>query len=328
MKILMLSTDRKIFEPASAVRARMVKYAAVDELLVVIFGLKRPEIKEGKLSIVGITRWRALFWRPTAEKFDLITSQDPFENGFIAWRLAKRLGAKLELQIHTDIGSPYFWRESIKNKIRYLLAKFLLPRADNIRVVSNRIKNFLTFNFQLSTSKIIIRPIPVNVEKIKSAPITVDLHQKYPQFDKIVLMASRLTREKNVGLAIEAMREIVKQKPKTGLIIVGSGRESEKLKTQSVKLGLGKNTFFEPWANQETLISYYKTCDIFLVVSLYEGYGMTLVEAQAAGCAIVSTDVGIAREILPAENIVVVNDHQALVEKIILALAGKNYTTF
>lgn len=48
---------------------------------------------------------------------------------------------------------------------------------------------------------------------------------------------------------------------------------------------------------QSDLIPYYKGCDIFLVTSWYEGYGMVFKEAQAAGCRIVSTDVGIAREV-------------------------------
>jgi len=45
------------------------------------------------------------------------------------------------LQIHTDIMSPYFARESVLNRARVQIAKFLIPRADAIRVVSPRIKN-------------------------------------------------------------------------------------------------------------------------------------------------------------------------------------------
>lgn len=319
MKVLMLSTDRKIFEPASAVRARMVKYAAVNELFIVVLGLKRAEERHGQLRFLGLPRWQVLFWRPE-KKFDLITSQDSFETGFIAWRLAKRLQTKLELQIHTDIGSPYFWQESLKNKIRFLLIKFLLTKADNIRVVSQRIADFLEAKSWKLKATPIIRPIAVDTEKMKNALITVDLHKKCPQFSKIILMASRLTREKNIGLALETMREVVKNKPRIGLVIVGGGPELEKLKLKAKSYKLEASIVFEPWIDRETLFSYYKTCDVFLVTSLYEGYGMTLVEAHAAGCTIVSTDVGIAREILSAENIVIINDHQALAEKIILAL--------
>ena len=295
----MLSTDRKIFESGTTVKYRMLDYASqVDELFIVILGAARVLKVEGKLRYVGMTRVRALFWRPVRpagvpkEKFDLVTAQDPFETGFIAWRLARRIGAKLELQIHTDIGSPYFWRESFRNKIRVLLTRFSLPRADNVRVVSQRIADYLQATSYKLKAVPVIRPIAVDTEKIKTAPIKTDLHKKYPQFDKIILMASRLTREKNIGLAIEAMREIVKVRPKTGLVIVGRGPEEKKLKAKSYKLQT--NVIFEPWTDD--LSSYYKTADLFLLTSLYEGYGMTLVEAEAAGCPIISTDVGVARE--------------------------------
>ena len=68
-------------------------------------------------------------------------------------------------------------------------------------------------------------------------------------------------------------------------------------KSQISKLELTESVVFKPWANRETLVSYYKTADLFLNTSFFEGYGMTLVEAKAAGCRIVSTDVGMAREI-------------------------------
>ena len=297
MKILMISTDQKIFEPGSAVKARMSNYASqVDELFIVILGLVRDLRVEGKLQYISLARLKALFWKPEKD-FDLVTSQDPFETGIIAWRLACQLGAKLELQIHTDIGSPYFWRESLKNKIRFFLAKFLLPKADKVRVVSQRIKDYLVSNSEIAEDKIYIKPIFVDTEKIRNAPITVDLHKKYPQFDKIILMASRLTKEKNIGLAIEAMREMVKQKPKIGLIIVGSGPEESSLKLKVKSYKVENNVIFENWIDQTTLFSYYKTANLFLNTSLYEGYGMTLVEAQAAGCKIVSTDVGVAKEV-------------------------------
>jgi len=308
MKILMLSTDKKIFEPGSEVKLRMLGYASqVDELFIVILGITRSLKAEENLEYMGMTRLRALFWKPK-NKFDLVTSQDPFEAGIIAWRLARHLQTKLELQIHTDISSPYFWRESILNKIRFLIAKFLLSKADQIRVVSQRIADYLKAKSYNPKAKIEVRPIFVDVGMIKNAPITVDLHKKYSQFDKIILMASRLTREKNIKLAIRAMREIVRQEPRAGLIIVGSGSEGEKLrrkvgvpieasglKAKSYQL-LG-NIIFENWVGQEILYSYYKTADLFLNTSWYEGYGMTLVEAHAAGCKIISTDVGVAREV-------------------------------
>ena len=295
MKILSIGSDQNLFVVGSAVRERVKGYAEkTDGYLVVVPGAGKfpsTQVSE-KLKVVSLGRLQALFWKPH-EKFDLVTAQDPFENGLTAWFLARKLKSKLELQIHTDLFSPYFVQHRILNRVRVMIAKFLLPRADHIRVVSNRIKEPLINKLKISESKIEVRPIFVDVEKIKNAPIKTDLHKKYPQFSKIILMASRLTKEKNIDLAIELMPKFLKQEPKTGLIIVGSGPEEKKLKAKSAKLK--NNIIFEPWSDD--LPSYYKTADLFLNTSWYEGYGMTLVEAKAAGCPVLSTDVGVAREI-------------------------------
>ena len=70
---------------------------------------------------------------------------------------------------------------------------------------------------------------------------------------------------------------------------------------------------FEGW--QENLISYYKTANLFLLSSNYEGYGMTLLEAAAAGCPIISTDVGIAGELLAPETLIKPGDLGGLVKR-------------
>ncbi len=295
MKILSVGSDRNLFKPGSAVRERVSGYAeATDGYLVLVPGPGNfsPTQISSKLRVVSLGRVAALFWNPR-EHFDLVTAQDPFENGLNAWFLAKRLKAQLELQIHTDLFSPYFTKFSFLNKIRVILARFLLPRANQIRVVSERIKTSLIEKLKTDPNKITVRPIFVDTEKIKNAPIKTDLHKKYPQFDKIILMASRLTKEKNIDLAIEAMPAVLEKLPHIGLIIVGSGPEEKRLKAKSQRLKA--NIIFEPWS--EDLPSYYKTTDLFLSTSWYEGYGMTLVEAQAAGCPVVSTDVGVAKEI-------------------------------
>lgn len=95
-------------------------------------------------------------------------------------------------------------------------------------------------------------------------------------------------------------------------MVVGSGPE---------KLKKVKNVVLENWVDQETLFSYYKTADIFLSTSLYEGYGMSMVEARAAGCPIVATDAGIAPEI--AARVCPVGDAECLAVGIVDVLSKK-----
>ncbi|MCF7835756.1 MAG: glycosyltransferase [Candidatus Marinimicrobia bacterium] len=303
MKVLMISTDRNIFNKDSEVRQRMLEYGGlVEELYIIVFAEKKLGFKPLNLGNVFVqptnsrNRWLyildAIKIGKKTTKPDLITSQDPFETGVVGWRIAKHFSSKLQFQIHTDFLNKYFISESFLNKIRVKIAKFLIPKADCIRVVSKRIAQSLGGAF----AKPVVLPVFVDVEKIKNQSIEINLKEKYPQFDFIILMASRLTKEKNIGMAIGAMANVVKQYPKVGLVIVGNGPERNHLLSQISNLKVEKNVMIESWASD--LPSYYKTTDIFLLTSNYEGYGRTVIEAATCGCPVIMTDVGIANDVL------------------------------
>ncbi len=302
----MISTDRNMFNKTSAVALRQIEYAKkYEEVHIIIFSDK--SFKEATLGsnifiypTRSISRWFYVFdalrlGRFIVEKRKIgdVTCQDPFETGLVGALIRNREPVSLELQIHTDIGSPYFQKFTFLNRIRTLISKYALPRADHIRLVSYRIMEYIQRFAE--PSHIEVRPIVVDVERIRNAQVTNSLSTRYPQFSKIILMVSRLEKEKNIEMALEAFRLVLAQIPGTGLVIVGTGSEEKNLKNMAEKLGIEKSVIFEGWQNDTA--SYYKTCNIFLNTSWYEGYGMTLVEAHAAGAKIVSTDVGVAREV-------------------------------
>lgn len=297
MKVLMVSTDAKILEEGSEVRARMIWYASVLDSLDIL--LISKSVAGGELKISDkVMVYPRCYWQGFGFKVpagvEIISAQDPFENGLIGWHLAKKFNLPLQLQIHTDLLSPYFKKESLKNKVRLMIAKWLLPKAKSIRAVSNKIKDSLVYQLKIAREKIFVLPVWIDLAKYQSTPITTDLKQLYPQFSKIVLVASRLTREKNIGLAIKAFRRVVDQVPGAGLVIVGSGPEQTPLEASVKKLKIEDRVIFVGWSDY--LASCYKTADVFVNVSWYEGFGRTIIEALACGCPVVSTDVGIARE--------------------------------
>ncbi len=335
--ILMISRDGLILENGSEVRGRMKEYGTlVNRLDIIIFTRKgsRPSSGRGQpvkisenvyayptTSINGLFFIRdALKIAKSIEKPDLITTQDPFEAGLVGFRLKKRIGVKLQLQVHTDFLSPFFKKERLLNRIRVIVAGRILPHADCVRVVSLRIKDSMKKKFDLHNIEIL--PIFVDVKKIREAPVTENLRRKYPQFDFIILMAGRLSVEKNIPLAISVMKDILKKYPKTGLIIVGAGQEEKKLKTKARKMK--DNIIFEPWNNN--LVSYYKTTSIFLLTSNYEGFGRTVMEATASSCPVVMTNVGLAGEIIKdgySGFVVPVGDKERLKEALLKMIRDK-----
>jgi len=308
MKIISIGSDRKLFEKNSQVRARILEYGKVlGEMHIIVFSKKSSGLKEEKISedvsIYPTNSLSKLFYICDAIKIakkikdaDVVTAQDPFESGIAGYLIAKKKNIKLQLQIHTDLFSPYFKKGSILNKIRVQIAKYLLPKADYIRVVSERIKDSLK-SLKLKCEPFVL-PVFVDTEKFKNAQIKTDLKVKYPQFEKIVLMASRLTKEKNIPLAIDAMELVIKKYPTAGLVIVGEGPEKENIKKYSQKLKA--NIDFEDWTDD--LASYYKSSDIFLLTSDYEGCVRTIIEASSAGSIVVSTNVGCSEGAIMVER--------------------------
>jgi glycosyltransferase involved in cell wall biosynthesis len=158
----------------------------------------------------------------------------------------------------------------------------------------------------------------VDINEIETAPITKDLKKEFPQFTFILFMASRLTKEKRIDVALYALQKIVLKFPRIGLVIAGDGGEKRNLENLVRNLGLTNNVVFIGW--QDNLVSLYKTANMFLVTSDYEGYGMTIIEASAAGCPVVMTKVGIAEDlIVQGQNdfICSVGDVDCLVGKIV-----------
>lgn len=323
MKVLMISTDRNLFMEGTEVRERIIKYGRLaKELHVIVFSQHALNLTPQKISentwiypTDSFNRWfyvhnavsigKKIISRDLdnlSEEIDstrrwMVTAQDPFESGYAGYKIARRFRIGLQLQVHTDFLNPHFVHESRLNKTRVKMARFLLPKATSIRVVSQKIKDGILETFpKLPREHIIILPIFIDLEKITMTDPSLNLRKKYPQFDFIALVVARLEHEKNIPLALQALKDVSVRHPKTGLVIVGEGSEKARLKKFAESQGILENVMFEGW--QGNLPSYYKTADMLLVTSNYEGFGRMFIEAAAVGCPIVTTDVGVARELI------------------------------
>ena len=306
----MIGTDRKLFEEGSVVRARMIRYAEyVGELHIIVFTQKNPksEIRNPKIQIgenvfVYGTESRNRWWYildgirigekilRTAISDWVITTQDTAETGLVGWRLKSLFGIPLQLQIHTDVFSPYYTQSSLLNRIRVYFAKFLLPRADCVRVVSERIKKSLLAR-DVPEHKIAVLPI-----YIKNPKFEIRNPKKEKEFGTTILMVDRLEKEKDVITGIRALAVTIEKHTNVGLVIVGEGSLRGELEREVVKLDIQHSVRFVGWVDDVS--EYYNQADIFLHTSLYEGYGLALVEAAMHGLPIVSTDVGIVGDLL------------------------------
>ncbi len=312
MKVLSLGIGTQLFDTKGKVAMRIREHGKqVAELCIITYtGPSYKSVTIGNNVRVYPTnsskRYRYFYdslklawpiikeWKKTTNEI-VITSQEGMTN-IPAIILSVFFCLGLEVQIHTDVLSRYFKQESLTNRLRLVGYWLGVKRARSVRVVSRRIARLLITRWRIDGKKISVLPVYLDKDYWLQPYTSRDnLHQRFPQFDKIILMASRFTREKNLPLALEAVSRVQSKFPRTGLVIVGGGSEQAGL--------VGGGVVVLPWALE--LRDYYHSADIFLLTSNYEGYGLTLVESALSGLPIVTTDVGVVGELITPHNALV-----------------------
>ncbi len=171
VNVISIGSDRTLFDPASAARARIVAYAErLGELRVVIFSLKKHglhEVHTGHLHLYPTNSRSKLLYIVDAARAarrmpgDVITVQDPFEAGLAG--LLARKGRPLHVQLHTDIFAAQF--AGGLNNLRLMIARFVLPRAARIRVVSARLAE--TLRKRYPRVPVSVLPIYVDIKHMR-----------------------------------------------------------------------------------------------------------------------------------------------------------------
>jgi glycosyltransferase involved in cell wall biosynthesis len=219
----------------------------------------------------------------------MVTVQDPFEIGLLGLFAAWYFSVPLHVQLHTDPFGPGFVRAHWPlNHIRRVLMGIVLRRATGVRVVSEQVRQKLGERYKVSAA---VLPIYVDIRHFANATPDEALTQRFARFEKKLLVVSRLAPEKNISLAIRSFAEAAPAD--SCLIVVGEGSELNALRRLAAQWKVDKRMFFEGSVDPAP---YYKLADLLIVPSRYEGYGLVMIEALAAGTPVLSTDVGIARE--------------------------------
>ena len=272
MKVLMISGDPNLLKTGAAARERLaIQQSSVEQLDVFVW----PQVHH----------YAEMHHAAHMNAYDVITAQDPFWRGLVAWRLARTTGAKLNLQVHADLKG--------QSLVKKMLARFLLRRADSIRPQSERVAAEVR---KLGVkASITILPVFIDIARITSVPKT-----QHPRFAKVILWIGRFEQEKDPLLAISVFKEIRARGIDAGLILLGSGSLEKQLRLAADGLPIEFPGWQEP-------ASYLAMADVVLHTSPYESYGASIVEALAAGVPVVSRDVGIAREagatVVPVEEL-------------------------
>ncbi len=107
----------------------------------------------------------------------------------------------------------------------------------------------------------------------------------------LVLSLGRIERYKRIDLLIDAMPRIREAVPNARLLIVGRGDAVAGLRERAAQLGLGDAVEFRGFVDEAEKVALYQAARVFVNPSEKEGWGLTVLEANACGTPAVASDV-------------------------------------
>lgn len=115
------------------------------------------------------------------------------------------------------------------------------------------------------------------------------------QGNEIILYLGRINESKGVSVLLESFEDVAAVRPKAKLVLAGptTSHEEETYKKQllrrSASLTASNRVIFTGGLSEEEKRDAYDACDVFVLPSLYEGFGLVILEASAHGKPVIST---------------------------------------
>jgi glycosyltransferase involved in cell wall biosynthesis len=133
--------------------------------------------------------------------------------------------------------------------------------------------------------------------KMLSKEQTQPIREKYSLPEKFILFVGGLTPLKNFGNLLRAYQMIQDSIPHK-LVVVGFKRWKFLNDLRLIdQLGLNNKVIFTGFALDEEIPAFYNLADLFMFPSLYEGFGIPVLEAMACGCPVITSETGCSPEV-------------------------------
>lgn len=169
-------------------------------------------------------------------------------------------------------------------------------------------QGFDTANIELVGNGVDLRPYPLEDES------------RSPD----LIFVGRFRRDKRIDVLIEAMALIHRERPDTVLHIVGDGLQRASLQRLAGRRGVDGVVRFHGFVDERRKVQLLRSCSIYLSASRFEGFGIPVVEAMAAGAVPVVSDIPAHRFIFQERDVgCLVTGHHEMAACVLHLLADR-----
>jgi glycosyltransferase involved in cell wall biosynthesis len=169
------------------------------------------------------------------------------------------------------------------------LWRIVARRAARIITVSDYSRERIIEMLRVSPDRLAVTHLGVDARFRPPPPEAVErARRRFGLMGRYVLSVGALSERKNLGRVLEAWRRVQPTTDAT-LLLVGQGGLA--FSTMAGLSGLPPRAVHVPHVDDETLIALYGGASAFLYPSLYEGFGLPILEAMAVGAPVITSNV-------------------------------------
>ncbi len=171
---------------------------------------------------------------------------------------------------------------------------YSVKNAAKILTISKSSKDDIINYYHVSKDKVVVTYPGISENKPgKEKTYSMEkLQKKYGITTDYILFVGTLQPRKNITRLIEAFAKIVKNHPEISLIVVGKkGWQYEEILLAPGKFGVGTQVKFLDFVTDDDLPLFYQNAICFVLPSLYEGFGLPVLEAMKLGCPVITSNV-------------------------------------
>jgi UDP-glucose:(heptosyl)LPS alpha-1,3-glucosyltransferase len=184
----------------------------------------------------------------------------------------------------------------------FLIEKQVVEECDKVVALSKMRAREICDTYNLDKNRVIVIPPGIDLKKFYPSKKDTNLLKELnlPENCKIILTVCRLSFEKNLEMLINSFNKI--SNDNVFLIIVGYGTQKEYLEGLVKKLNLTKRVIFTGERND--IERFYRIADLFVLTSIYEGFGLVYLEAMATGIPCIGLKPDYPKIIVSSDEII------------------------
>ncbi|MEO8446696.1 MAG: glycosyltransferase [bacterium] len=249
-------------------------------------------------------------------KIDVIHAHVTYPGGYIAMKLKEEFGVPF---IITEHMGPFPFERFIRNG--KLTNQLSLPLMNSDRIISVSASQASSIQYYTGRK-------PVIIPNLVNENIFIPSASKQPKNKIAFLTVTALIESKGIKELLLSAKSSCSRNASLLCVIVGNGIMENYIRKFIVSNGLSEQIILMTNLSREQVVKQFENCDVFILPSLYESFGVSYVEALACGKPVIATDCGGPSGFVNSENgmLVPVGDVNSITEAILYM--ANNYKKF